>query len=189
MWLSVPCCRPLCWLMCLPRLLAAIPVLVCENKASAATCTGTFTPDKTCSQVQCSASQGTCSNSIPGASPPVPFSNCAKDTLPNPNAANSQPANRATCCLATCANTDVNSDVPKRFSCNAGWQYNPDAANQTTLTNAICCEKSAPPQSVPDVSIRKRVNRADSVSGGAQVVYTLLVRVEAGEAGIDNVAW
>eukprot|EP00775_Hariotina_reticulata_P006229 gene6229-6466_t len=160
---------------------------VCTNKGSAAACTGTFTPDKSCGQVQCSANQGTCSNSIPGATPPVPFSNCAKDTLPNPDAANVQPPSRENCCLATCANIDVNSDTPRRFPCSVNWQYIPNAANQTTLTNAVCCERSTPPQAVPDVSIRKRVNKANNLPVGAQVVYTLLVRVESGEAGIDNV--
>jgi len=87
-----------------------------------------------------SARQGTCGDSIPGASPPAPFGNCATDTLFNTNASNVQPANRENCCLATCANTDINSDVPRRFSCSPGFRYDPSAANgqhSPTLSAAL----------------------------------------------------
>eukprot|EP00775_Hariotina_reticulata_P008269 gene8269-8457_t len=159
----------------------------CAGRASAGACNGTFAPDKTCDQAQCAPRSGTCGDTVPGSASPVPFSSCPSGTVYNSNAASQQPANRQNCCLPTCSNTIVDSDVPIKFTCSDGWQYNPDAASKTTLTNPECCEKSAPPQAVPDVSITKRVNRARNLAVGAQITYTLTVKVESGTGGIDDV--
>lgn len=140
----------------------------CTHIASAAQCSAlasrnTFAPTQNCNSGACAI--------------PCKAFKCNPGTFPLPSAADISPGTFSTCCQATCGNADVESAVPKSFTCTNGWTPDPAQANVTHPANDMCCN---PPESPPiSASVTVDLERIGLPAPSVGEPVSLVMRISA----------